>query len=94
MIVALSVFPTEDIDVAIEALENEIAQDLTPILNWFEDVYIERQNRNRTRRSAFFSSHMWSVYEISVNGKNRANNHVEAAHWRLQAEFWMDHPNI
>ncbi|KAF0985946.1 hypothetical protein HZS_6275 [Henneguya salminicola] len=69
-ICSLSPFSIEDIDVAIEALENEIAQDLTPILNWFGDVYIE------------------------LNGKNRTNNHVEAAHWRLQAEFWMDHPNI
>ncbi|KAF0987016.1 hypothetical protein HZS_4716, partial [Henneguya salminicola] len=49
-------------------------------LSFFEDVYIERQNRNRTRRSALFPPHMWSVYERTVNGEDRTNNYVEAAH--------------
>ncbi|KAF0985553.1 hypothetical protein HZS_5625, partial [Henneguya salminicola] len=48
------------------ALETEIVEDFIPILNWFEDVYIGRQNCNRTRRSAFFPRHMWSVYERTV----------------------------
>ncbi|KAF0985464.1 hypothetical protein HZS_5270, partial [Henneguya salminicola] len=60
IIVALSFVPIEDIDVAFEALETEIKEDFLPILNWFEDVYIGRQNRNRTRRSALFPPHMWS----------------------------------
>ncbi|KAF0986957.1 hypothetical protein HZS_2816 [Henneguya salminicola] len=76
MIVALSFVPIEDINVAFEAQEDEIAEDLTPILNWFEDVYIGRQNRNRTRRSALFPPHMWSVYERKVNGEDHANNYV------------------
>ncbi|KAF0992067.1 hypothetical protein HZS_211 [Henneguya salminicola] len=52
MIVALFFVSIEDIDVVFEALENEIAKDLKLILNWFENVYIERQNRYRTRRSS------------------------------------------
>jgi hypothetical protein len=94
MIVALSFVPIEDLDVALEALGNEIMEDLTPIINWFEDVYVGRQNHNRTRRRALFPPHMWSVYERTVNGEDRTNNYVEAAHRRLQAEFGMDHPNI
>ena len=94
IIVALSFVPIEDLDVALEAMENEIMEDLMPIINWFEDVYIGRQNRNRTRRRALFPPHMWSVYERTVNGEDRTNNYVEAAHRRLQAEFGMDHPNI
>ncbi|KAF0992804.1 hypothetical protein HZS_2115 [Henneguya salminicola] len=93
-IVPLSFVLIEDIDVAFKARENEIAEDLTPILNLFEDVYIGLQNRNRTRRSAFFPPKMGSVYERTVNGEDRANNNVKAALWRLQAEFRMDHPNI
>ncbi|KAF0986067.1 hypothetical protein HZS_729, partial [Henneguya salminicola] len=94
MIVALSFVPIEDIDVAFEELENEIAEDLTPILNLFEDVYIRRQNRNRTRRSALFPLHRWSVYERTVNGEDCTNNYVEAEHRRLEAEFGRDHSNI
>ena len=37
---------------------------------------------------------MWSVYKRTVNGEDRTNNYVEAAHRRLQAEFGVDHPNI
>ncbi|KAF0992856.1 hypothetical protein HZS_567 [Henneguya salminicola] len=80
MIVALSFVPIEDIDIAFEALENEIGEDLTPILNYLR----------MTRRSAFFSPHIWSVYERAVNGEDRTNNNVEAAHRRLQAEFGME----
>ncbi|KAF0989022.1 hypothetical protein HZS_4539, partial [Henneguya salminicola] len=63
MIVALSFVPIEDIDLAFKALENEIVEHLTPILNRFEEVYIGRQNRNWTRRSALLPPHIWSVYE-------------------------------
>ncbi|KAF0985849.1 hypothetical protein HZS_7344, partial [Henneguya salminicola] len=87
-------FQIEGIDVAFEALENEIEMDLTPILNLFEKVYIGRQNRNRTRRRALFPPHMWSLHERTVNGEDRISYYVEAAHRRLQAEFLMDHPNI
>ncbi|KAF0985921.1 hypothetical protein HZS_1946 [Henneguya salminicola] len=94
MIVALSFAPIEDIDVAFKSLETEIWEDFIPILNWFEDVYIGRQNRNMTRRSAFFPPYVWSVYERTVDREDLINNYVEAAHRGLQAEFGMDHPNI
>ncbi|KAF0988924.1 hypothetical protein HZS_196 [Henneguya salminicola] len=83
MIVAFSFVPIEEIDVAFEALETEIGKDFIPILNLFEDVYIGRQNCNRTRRSALFPPHMGSVYERTVNREDRTNNYVEAAHRRL-----------
>ena len=35
-----------------------------------------------------------SVYERTLNGDDRTNNHVEAAHRKFQAEFGMDHPTI
>ena len=41
-----------------------------------------------------FPPHICSVYERTLNGEDRTNNYVEAAHRRLQAEFGMDHPNI
>ncbi|KAF0992897.1 hypothetical protein HZS_4698 [Henneguya salminicola] len=70
-----------------------VALSVIPIED-IDNVYIGCQNRNLTRRSALFPSHMWPVYERTDNGENRTNNYVEATHRRLQAEFWMDHPNI
>ncbi|KAF0987110.1 hypothetical protein HZS_2197 [Henneguya salminicola] len=93
-LVSLSFVPIKDIYVAFKARENKIAENLTPILNLFEDVYIRRQNRNRTRRSALFPPHRWSVYERTGNGGDRTHNYVEAAHRRLQAELGRDHSNI
>ncbi|KAF0985626.1 hypothetical protein HZS_3781, partial [Henneguya salminicola] len=70
-----------------------VALSFVPIED-IDDVYIGRQNRNRTKRSALFPPHMWSIYERTVNREHRTNNYVKAAHRRLQAEFGMDHPNI
>lgn len=41
-----------------------------------------------------FAPETWSVYERKLVGAEGNNNHIEAAHCRLQAEFDMDHPNI
>ncbi|KAK0063235.1 hypothetical protein Bpfe_007431 [Biomphalaria pfeifferi] len=50
MIVALAFVPIEDLDMAVETLANELPIHLTPTINWFEDTYIGRLNRSRTRR--------------------------------------------
>ncbi|KAK0048634.1 hypothetical protein Bpfe_021914 [Biomphalaria pfeifferi] len=54
MIVALTFIPIEDLDMAVETLANELPLHLTPIINWFEDTYIGRLNRSRTRRCTLF----------------------------------------
>lgn len=41
-----------------------------------------------------FPSEIWSCYERTLNGDDRTNNHAEAAHRRLQAEFGVDHPTL
>lgn len=94
MIVALSFVPIDDLDTALEALSVDLTDDLTPILNWFEDSYVGRLNRNRTRRRPLFPPQTWSVYERTLNEEARTNNYAEAAHRRMQAEFGVDHPNL
>ncbi|MGL6146086.1 MAG: hypothetical protein ACRC0D_06330, partial [Macrococcoides caseolyticum] len=94
MIVALSFVPINDLNSAFETLAIELSPDLTPVINWFEDFYIGRPNRNGTIRNPLFPPQCWSVYERTLNGECRTNNYAEAAHRRLQAEFGMDHPNI
>lgn len=94
MVISLSFVPIPDLDDALEALTIELHDDLAPILNWFEDYYVGRINRNRTRRAATFPPDTWNVYQRTINGENRTNNHAEAAHRRMQAEFGVDHPTI
>lgn len=94
MIVALSFVPIDELDAAFDALADHITEDLTPIINWFSEFYIGKRDRNRTRRRAMFPPDTWSVYERTLNDADRTNNHAEAAHRRLQAEFGMDHPSL
>ncbi|KAB0800704.1 hypothetical protein PPYR_06443 [Photinus pyralis] len=64
MITSLAFVPINDIDIAVDALAEELPEELQPILQWFEDYYIGRVNRGRAgRRPPVFSHEMWSVYE-------------------------------
>ena len=94
MIVALAFVPIDDLDIAVDELANSTTEVLMPIIDWFEEYYIGRRNYDGTRRQPMFSPNTWSVYDRTLNGVDRTNNYVEAAHRRLQAEFGMDHPNI
>lgn len=94
MIVALAFVPVHGLVSAFDALAQELPVELNPILDWLEDNYIGRLNRDGTRRTARFPPDIWSVYERTLNDDPRTNNHAEAAHRRLQSEFSVDHPSI
>lgn len=97
MIVATAFVPIGDIDRALDTLNDPLTQldtDLQPIVDWLEDNYVGRLNRNGTRRNPFFPNYMWNVFERTLNGQDRTNNHAEAAHRRLQSVLQMDHPSL
>jgi hypothetical protein len=93
MIVALAFVPPNSLEVAFDALSVSTPQRLLPVLNWFEDNYLGRLTR-RGRQRAVFPHDIWSVYDRTVAGDDRTNNHVEAAHRRMQSELGMDHPTL
>jgi hypothetical protein len=97
MIVATAFVPINSIDAALDVLnDGQTGLDplLQPVLDWLEDNYVGRLHRNGTRRNPIFPSRMWSMYERTVNGHDRTNNHAEAANRRLQSVLQMDHPFI
>ena len=97
MVVDVVFVPITSIDVAMDALndnQNSIQPDLHPVVDWLEDNYVGRLNRNGTRRNPIFSIHMWNVYDRTMNGQERTNNNAEAANRRLQSVRQMDHPSI
>lgn len=94
MVVALTFVPISDLNTALETLEEEIPDELRPVINWFEDNYLGRRFRYHTRRPVCYPPATWSVYERTLNGEDRTNNHVEAAHRRLQTELGMSHPTL
>ncbi|KAK4885771.1 hypothetical protein RN001_002042 [Aquatica leii] len=95
MITALAFVRIPDLDQAIDVLAEELPAELEPLLEWYEDNYLERINRRENgRRSPLFPVDMWNLHERTLNGEDRTNNHAEASHRRLQTELAMDHPTI
>lgn len=97
MIVAVAFVPLDEVDNALDALNEQqtnLDAELQPVLDWLEDNYIGRMNRNGTRRNPIFPVQMWNVFERTINGQDRTNNHSEAAHRRLQSVLQMDHPSL
>lgn len=93
-IAALAFVPIGRLGDAVEELEDHLPTELVPLLNWFEDVYVGRPNRNGGRRRATFAAEIWNLYDRVINDQNRTNNLAEAAHRKLQTELRMDHPSI
>ncbi|KAI1695907.1 hypothetical protein DdX_19321 [Ditylenchus destructor] len=93
MIVSMAFLRKVDIEDALESLYEFLPEELRPILDWFEEYYIGHQLRNG-RRPALFAYEMWSVYQRTLDGEGRTNNHAEAAHRRLQTELAHDHPTL
>jgi len=59
-------------------LEND--ELLFPIINYFEDTWIGRPNRNNRRRSPQFDFCMWNCYDSVLKHQPRTNNAVEGWH--------------
>ncbi|KAI1708192.1 homeobox domain-containing protein [Ditylenchus destructor] len=72
------------------------------VLVWFKNRRVkarkmrrlENKNVRNGRRAALFEYDMWSVYQRTLDGEGRTNNHAEAAHRRLQTELAHDHPTL
>ena len=62
-------------------------------MDYIEDTYIGRQQRNR-RRNPFFPPHMWNVLERTLDGLPRTNNMLEAWHGVMQRSLQAKHPII
>lgn len=95
MVTALAFVPIADLDEYIDALANDLPVELQPLLNWFEDSYVGRLNRRGNgRRPPMFHPTMWNLYQRTIDGEDRTNNHAEAANRRLRSELGMHHPTI
>ena len=64
MLMALTFVLSGDVaDAFMQIFEDEnFPENLQPIMYYFEDTYIGRQQRNR-RRNSFFPPNMWNVRE-------------------------------
>ena len=95
MLLAISFVPIDRIDEYFDVILEQLSDEHTTLAEWFEDNYLGRVNRRGTsRRRPLFPPALWNLYERTLNGENRTNNHAEAANRKLQVEFGMEHPTI
>ncbi|XP_018497106.1 uncharacterized protein LOC108865004 [Galendromus occidentalis] len=99
MFAALAFVPPAELNSAVTELAPLLPPELTPVLNYFEDVSLERLNRVAPdgaieRRAPRFPVEMWSVLQRTLDGEARTDNYAEAAHRRMQLEFGVSHPTL
>ncbi|KAH7708427.1 hypothetical protein AAVH_24321 [Aphelenchoides avenae] len=79
MIVALAFVFLADVELAFATLEDELPDELQPVLAYFETYYIGRRRNDNIRRQPLFPKELWSVHARTVGNQDRTNNHAEAA---------------
>lgn len=94
LIIALAFIPLCDLEIATDELADELPDELMPLFEWFEEFYIGKKNRrNGNRRKPRYSPDMWNLHQRVLEGKDRTNNHAEAANRRLNVQMGT-HPTI
>ncbi len=93
MIPAIAFVHPDDVVESFELLQDEIPEELQPIMDYFEDTFIGRPGRRR-RRGPTFPPAIWNVYSRVEAGLPRTNNNIEGWHRRMDASAGCHHPNI
>ena len=83
LIPAFSFVPIEELENALEVLSENLLNQKSTILDYFEDYYAGRIQRNNDCRRPTFKPVMWSYYARTLNNEGRTNNLAEAVYMRL-----------
>eukprot|EP00102_Acyrthosiphon_pisum_P017587 XP_008189050.1 PREDICTED: uncharacterized protein LOC103311248 [Acyrthosiphon pisum] len=98
-LMALAFVPIPDVEEKFDELmsqrffvENE--ELLFPLTDYFEDTWIGRPNRRRTRRPPTFSLALWNQYDATLADLPKTNNSVEGWHRAFSSLLGASHPTI
>ena len=96
MIGALAFVPLADVPDAFDSLAAHVPDELVPVLNYFEDIYIGRPNRRGARHNPLFQIVFWNMYDRVLQQNDRTTNSVsvEALHRGVKSMLAMIHPTI
>src|ERR1051325_3594150 len=93
MLAALAFVPEADVEIAFEALADELPLEAQPVVDYFEDTYIGRV-RQQVRRGATYPISVWNVNSRVQSDLPCTNNAVEGWHRSFQSHLAGFHPNI
>ncbi|KAF0769040.1 Uncharacterized protein FWK35_00004915 [Aphis craccivora] len=74
MIITIAFVYINNIDTANDSLDEYLPEELQPLLEWLEDNYVERLNRNRRRWGPTgFPPSIWNLNERVLNSIRTQN---------------------
>ena len=94
MLLALSFVPQNDVQNVFTEIVAYFPENLTPLLDYWEDNYIGRLRRLNRRSQPFFPIRLWNMYDRVINNLPRTNNSVEGWHHAFQNTLDCHHPSI
>jgi len=93
MMLALSFVPSNDVVVSFEEFVEAGPDEITSLVDYWEDTYIGRRRRNR-RANPRFAVDLWNVHDRINDNLPRTNNSVEAWHRAFQQTVDCNHPSV
>ena len=96
MLLALAFVPVSDLRPAFTGLYDELPDDLLPVADYFEEMYLFGR-RGRGRRAAVLPRYppaFWNTYESILHFHHRANNLSEGWHNKFQQAVGKHHPSL
>lgn len=93
MISALAFCPPDEVADRFDLLVENLSDDATPVLDYFEDTYIGRL-RVSGRKPPLFEISLWNMFTRTDDELPKTNNAIEGWHRSLKSLFQCCHPNI
>ena len=96
MLPKLAFVPIPTVTEAFELLgDNDIFHhEAQKVVDYFEDTWIGRPNRQNGRRLSLFQHDIWNMYSRVLDNLHKTNNSVKGWHRRFETEIGAHHPNI
>ena len=96
MLAASAFVPISTVKEAFELLcDNGIFHhEAQEVVDYFEDTWIRRPNRQNDRRPPLFQHDIWIMYCRGLDNLPKTNNSVEGWHRRFETEVGRHHLNI
>uniref|UniRef100_A0A183CF16 MULE domain-containing protein n=1 Tax=Globodera pallida TaxID=36090 RepID=A0A183CF16_GLOPA len=96
MLTSVAFVPLCDIKLAVTALDMKFGHlaAFQPLLEWLITNYTGRPRPNGAWTQPLFDTTQWNLYQRTLSGDARTNNHAEGQHRRLQGAFKCRHPSL
>lgn len=91
MIIALAFVPIRDVQFSFEIIAEDFAEELQPLLIYWEKNYIGRRLLNIPPR---FPIENWNLFDRTLQNLPRTNNSVEAWHNSFKTSVACHHPAV